>query len=192
MSNVPTRPLTIAHEKTETEIIRSAVQTARHAMRVLMGQASSQLTAGELRLGLAVALDEIEQANEARDKSRKLSVDFQMQVPDLSKEVCRGLLEIGFDTGSNALALCFDGGPAELRTLVNPFRRESTTVQEPPDIRQHKGPFGKGAPVTPEDEAFAKGCGGQPASGKCTCPVDPPGAARIAPDCPVHFQTSNA
>lgn len=143
-------PLTIKAQH-ETEIIREQVKRAIRYVMALNGSPGARYAINPTRhaviQGLGEALGLIQRANEARDKSRKLYVE--MQVPDLSKEVCRGLLEIGFDTGSNALALCFDGGPAELRTLVNPFRRESTTVQEPPDIRQHKGPFGKGAPVTP-------------------------------------------
>lgn len=169
--------------KTETEIIRGKLGLMREALKHLYARWEFHMrngaSGGPLYSTLLECVDAIDSANEARDKSRNLSV--QVAMPDLSESVCRGLLEIGFDTALAAVI-------PQLKTVkykneetksgmctwyppVNPFRRESTTVQECTCAADSGTSDPRQAVTSPRCPVHAIK---EPSKRKCGCPMQYP------------------
>lgn len=143
----------------ETERIRNLVIVAKQTL-VEIPKCIGIDRQNALILDLAMHLRDIDEANEARDKSHdKPKLTAVIEVPDLSTDMCRGLLEIGFDTALSAVvpqiktvrfknadySNCERGGTGGFGTGMcswnppeNPFRRASTTVKEPETCRACK------------------------------------------------------
>jgi hypothetical protein len=134
--------------KTETEEIRECVLLLRehlNGLAICVDGVRGLPGAFETIAGrLEREVTRIDRANEARDKSRTLpKVTAVIEVPDLSTDMCRGLLEIGFDTALSAVVPQLK--TVEFRNPVdktgicswnppdNPFRRASTTIKEDKD-----------------------------------------------------------
>lgn len=135
----------MAFKDEETDKIRAAVHKAAEWCAKIQGQERDGHALAQLTFELYRILD----ANEARARSVQVSI----ALPDLPKEVCQGLLEIGFDTALSAVVPqlagvrlsnadysgCESGsGMLSWHPPENPFRRASTTVKEPETCRACK------------------------------------------------------
>jgi hypothetical protein len=121
----------VSEEKkpTETEIIGTTIVSMREVLR-----APGALTSVEVN-ALFHLINDIEKANEARDKSRKLSIDVTAY--DFTEPMVRALLSQGFDVAIAAVV-------PQLKTVVksgnvmawvppeNPFQRSAAPTSEPP------------------------------------------------------------
>ncbi len=127
------------NKPTETEIIREAVVNAKHALGFVE---LDHMKRDEACKALRSLLARIDEANEARDKSRTLppiefkTDQFSVQAA-VEGAVCVGL-EIGFDTAVQACipqlkTVKIDRGMTSWNAPVNPFRREGTTITENKD-----------------------------------------------------------
>jgi hypothetical protein len=150
---------------TETEIIREKLDRIT-ALCAGLSRCFPLTHVHDFAIEIAEAAGVARVAHEARDKSRKLSLDVSLY--DFTEPMVRALLSQGFELALNAVV-------GQLKTVqkngrgmiswsppVNPFLGEST---KPTETAADKYP----------ERATA-----------CTCPNDPPGRARVAPDCPLH------
>lgn len=126
---------------TETERIRNLLIVAKQTL-IEVQKSIGNARRDALIIDLATHLRDIDEANEARDKSRTLSgVTATIQLPEMPKEICQGLLEIGCDVGIAEAAQVFGGSPSEIARVLNPFRRASTTILESKQCSRCKHPL---------------------------------------------------
>lgn len=179
MSNEQAKP-TEQKKPTETEIIRGQCLEALEACAELF----DRWVNNDKVLKIRQALEMIQVANERRDKSRILPA-VQVTVKDLTPEVCRSLLEIGFDLGNRETvnaAMC-----GNVEGLTNPFRRASTTITEECLRCGHSlAADGRCHSIGCKCECVTKDKYPERAT-KCTCDWGPMSSINpINDNCPVH------
>lgn len=124
-------------DKRIVEHLKSVREHVAQMHREICEEGGQVFDPSPVHLDLLAALDAIGEENEKRANSLEVSIDL----PELPKEICQGLLEIGFDTGVHAAlneVLRAEGRTLPVDNVPNPFRRESTTITEPTDAPQDK------------------------------------------------------